>query len=61
MLKIASGMPLVDTMQSPVRKAHNGAIPWVSGRRKYSRLQGSGSERAQNLQIRAPAAASRAA
>jgi transposase len=46
---------------SPVKNAEHGAIPWVSGRRKYSRLQGSCLEPAKSLQIRAPGDACRAA
>jgi hypothetical protein len=44
---------------SPVKNPENGAIPGVSGQRKYSRLQGSCLEPAKSLQIRAPVAAGR--
>jgi hypothetical protein len=46
---------------SPAKNAENGAIPGVSGRRKYSRLQGRCPQRAKSLQIRSPVDACRAA
>jgi hypothetical protein len=44
-----------------VNNAENGAIPWVSGQRKYSRLQGSCLQGAKSLQIRFSVDASQAA
>jgi hypothetical protein len=46
---------------SPVKNAEDAAIPGVSGRRKYSRLQGPCLLRANSLQIRAPVDACQAA
>jgi hypothetical protein len=40
MLKIASSVLLVDTMQSPVKNAGRCRTPWLFGICKYSRLQG---------------------
>jgi hypothetical protein len=48
-------------ISSPVNNAENGAIPGVSGRRKYSRLQGPCLLRANSVQIRAPVDACQAA
>jgi hypothetical protein len=51
----------VEGMQSAVNNAEVCGIPWLSGRRKYSRLQGYCPERSKTLQIGGPVEAAAAA